>query len=101
MFIKYVDEDGEESYNFPNCEKDGHYYRNFVREEEENKILASTEVDENGEPICGPFPFTFDGEKVYNFWEDYPDKLTSEEKAIFDEEYPEMAALKNYGNKEN
>ena len=58
-------------------------------------------LDENGEPICGPFPFTFDGEKVYNFWEDYPDKLTSEEKAIFDEEYPEMAALKNYGKKDN
>ena len=39
------------------------------------------------------FLFTFDKKTIYNFWEDY-DKLTAEQKAIFDEECPAMAALK-------
>ena len=41
----------------------------------------------------GKFLFSFDKKTIYNFWEDY-DKLTAEQKAIFDEEFPAMAALK-------
>ncbi len=32
--------------------------------------------------------FSFDGETVYNLFEDYPYKLSSEEKEIFDEANP-------------
>lgn len=38
--------------------------------------------------IIGEWLFTFDGVKVYNMFEDYPDKLTAEERAIFDKENP-------------
>lgn len=94
MFKKFVDEDGEVSYNFPNG-KDGHYYLDFTKREKNNKIWASSEITKDGDPVFGTFPFTFDGEKVYNFWSDYPDKLTPEEKKIFDQEYPDYAELKN------
>lgn len=30
--------------------------------------------------------FTFDKEKVYSLWKDYPDNLTEEEKELFDSE---------------
>ena len=42
----------------------------------------------------GPFEFTFDKVHIYNFWTDY-DKLTKEQREIFDREYPVMAAKKN------
>lgn len=42
----------------------------------------------------GEFLFTFDKKKVFNFFHDYPEKLTDEEIAIFEKEYPELAALK-------
>ena len=41
----------------------------------------------------GPFLFSFDGETVYNFWSDW-DKFTDEQKKIFREWNPTMAALK-------
>ena len=47
----------------------------------------------------GVFIFSFDKKKEFNFWSDYPEKLTQEEKAIFDKENPELAKLKNYWNK--
>ena len=36
----------------------------------------------------GEFIFSFDKEKKYNLFLDYPDKLTAEQKRIFDEENP-------------
>lgn len=36
----------------------------------------------------GVIEFTFDKKKIYNLYQDYPDKLTSEEKAAFDKENP-------------
>ena len=32
--------------------------------------------------------FTFDGEKTYNLFRDYPKALTPEEKALFDRTFP-------------
>lgn len=39
----------------------------------------------------GNMEFSFDGKKIYNLFQDYPEKLTAEEKAIFDEENPRWA----------
>ena len=36
----------------------------------------------------GVFEFSFDKETVFNLFRDYPYKLTSEQKEIFDEENP-------------
>lgn len=46
-------------------------------------------IDKDGE-----FLFSFDRERVYNFFADYPQELTPEQKAIFDRENPELASLK-------
>ena len=39
----------------------------------------------------GPLLFSFDLEEVFNYWGDYPDHLTHEQKAIFDRENPGLA----------
>lgn len=36
----------------------------------------------------GEMYFTFNGEKLFNLFKDYPYKLTSREKQIFDKEFP-------------
>ena len=58
-----------------------------------SRIKGNTiwEVESNS---FGPFYFTFDKKTIYNFWEDY-EKLTDEQREIFDREYPVMAHLKN------
>lgn len=62
----------------------------FYKENENSKIWLIDDLDGS----FGPFLFSFDKKTIYNFWSDY-DKLTPEQKAIFNEEFPEMAALKN------
>lgn len=37
---------------------------------------------------CGLWLFSFDKKKVFNMFEDYPWKLTPEQKKIFDKENP-------------
>lgn len=41
--------------------------------------------------VVGEMEFTFDGKKFFNLFQDYPEKLTAEEKTIFDEENPRWA----------
>ena len=36
----------------------------------------------------GKFLFTFDGERIFNLFRDYPHELTDEQKQIFDVENP-------------
>ena len=39
----------------------------------------------------GAFLFTFDGERIFNLFRDYPHELTEEQKKIFDAENPYWA----------
>ena len=39
----------------------------------------------------GVFAFSFDRERVFNLFADYPHRLTVEQKRIFDEENPHWA----------
>jgi len=55
----------------------------FYKNEPDNKIWW---VD-NPETV-GEWLFSFDKKEVFNMFRDYPDKLTPEQKAIFDEENP-------------
>lgn len=61
----------------------------FYKETKNSKIWRVDEID-----AVGSFLFSFDKNTIYNFWTDY-DNLDSEQKAIFDKEFPEMAKLKN------
>ncbi len=42
----------------------------------------------------GQFLFSFDKETIFNFFRDYPEKLTQEQKELFDKENPELAAFR-------
>lgn len=55
----------------------------FYKNKKSDKIFW---VD-NPESV-GEYLFTFDKMKIYNLFADYPWKLTSEEKVIFDQENP-------------
>lgn len=60
----------------------------FYKESENSEIWLIDDLDE-----IGQFLFSFDKKTIYNFWTDY-DKLSDEQKAIFNKEFPTMAALK-------
>lgn len=45
----------------------------------------------NNPDRVGEWIFSFDQEETFSMFSDYPDKLTPEQKKIFDEENPEWA----------
>ena len=55
----------------------------FYKKNETDKIYWLTKDETTGEHL-----FTFDQNKIYNLFKDYPHELTKEEKEIFDKENP-------------
>ena len=55
----------------------------FYKEDPSNQIWWVDTSDKDGE-----FLFSFDKKQVFNLFEDYPHKLTPEQKEIFDKENP-------------
>lgn len=55
----------------------------FYKKNPNDKIWWTGRMGYVGEVL-----FSFDKKKVYNFWTDYPQNLTQEEKEIFDKENP-------------
>ena len=53
---------------------------------DEKKVLKFEWVD-NPDQI-GERNFTFDREKIFNLFQDYPHELTEEQKSLFDKENP-------------
>lgn len=62
---------------------------NFYKNEESDEIWIVDTMDSVGE-----FLFSFDKKKIFNFWTDYPEKLTKEQIEIFKKEQPTLAELK-------
>lgn len=69
-------------------EKNGY---DFYKHNESDPIWHATRIDVDER---GPYLFSFDCETVYNFWTDYPEKLTPKQIKIFKKENPTMAELK-------
>lgn len=59
---------------------------NWYKDNKTNKIWWKDTPDRVGEWV-----FSFDKEKEYNMFRDYPHKLTAEEIEIFDKENPYWA----------
>ena len=59
---------------------------NFYKNNPDDKIWWIDNPDTIGEWL-----FSFDKKKIFNMFEDYPFKLSKEEKAIFDKENPYWA----------
>lgn len=55
----------------------------FYKNEPTDVIWWVDNTDETG-----VFEFSFDKKRIYNLFQDYPWKLSKEEKAIFDKENP-------------
>jgi hypothetical protein len=53
----------------------------------DKKSVLKFEWVDNPDQI-GEMNFTFDGEKIFNLFQDYPHKLTEEQKSLFDRENP-------------
>ena len=58
----------------------------FYKENENDKVWWIDNPD-----VIGEFLFSFDKKKIFNLFQDYPWKLTIEEKALFDKENPYWA----------
>lgn len=55
----------------------------FYKENANDKIWWVDNPD-----VIGEFLFSFDKKKTFNLFQDYPWKLTSEQKELFDKENP-------------
>lgn len=62
---------------------------NFYKNNESDKIWIVDNLDTKGE-----FLFSFDKKTVFNFFSDYPAKLSKEQIKIFKKEQPILAELK-------
>ena len=58
-------------------------YSDFYKNNEESKIWWIDKIDVRGELL-----FSFDQQKIYNLFLDYPHNMTEEEVRIFDSENP-------------
>ena len=54
---------------------------NFYKNNETDKIFWVDNVED-----VGVWLFSFDKEKIFNMFEDYPQELTKDQKEIFDKE---------------
>lgn len=59
---------------------------NFIKDNADDKIWWV-----NNSESTGIWLFSFDKKQVFNMFADYPDKLTPEQKKVFDEENPYWA----------
>ena len=58
-------------------------YSDFYKKNENDTIYW---IDHIG--VKGEFLFSFDKKRIFNLFRDYPDKLTQEQREIFDKENP-------------
>ena len=73
-------------------ENDGNVKLIFYKEKPTNEVFdVRIEIDGKADTELGLFYFTFDKNKIFNYWEDYPEKLTKEEKRKFDKDNPHYA----------
>ena len=64
-------------------------YEDWHKQDEKELIWYTGKIDS----VC-EILFTFDKKTVFNFWQDYPEKLTPEQIRIFKKENPVLAELK-------
>lgn len=62
---------------------------NFYKDDEKDQIWRVDTLGSKGE-----FLFSFDKKSIFNFFTDYPDKLSDEQIEIFKKEQPMLAELK-------
>ena len=58
-------------------------YGDFYKENDGDKIWWIANLD-----TIGDYLFSFDKKQIFNMFQDYPYKLTAEQKEIFDKENP-------------
>ena len=56
----------------------------FFKENDGDKVMFVL----NQATKVGVIEFTFDKETIYNFFADYPEKLTKSQRELFDKEHP-------------
>lgn len=70
----------------------------FYKEHDGDKVwwVDEFEIDEEGNinRELGPMLFSFDKKTIFNYWPDYPEKLSPEQKWIFDDENPFWAKFR-------
>jgi hypothetical protein len=83
--LKELEEDLKKEPTYVLVEENGLWFY----KEDKNLIIWDVESDE-----YGPYYFSFDKKIIFNFWTDYPNKLTKEQIEIFKREKPIMAKLR-------
>lgn len=61
----------------------------FYKNNPNDKIWWVDRLDDNLEIVKGEFLFSFDKEKIYNLFRDYPHNMTISEVITFDNENPD------------